>query len=105
MQANYEQIVKAQHSVPGMNEQRLTDQDKFQVVSIHPSQPIPATTPPSRGAHRRDRATHHASQLADCEGAALCVRHERAATHRPGQVPSRKYSSFTAHICNNAAVK
>lgn len=34
MQANYEQIVKAQHSVPGHNEQRLTDQDKFQVVSI-----------------------------------------------------------------------
>lgn len=33
MQANYEQIVKAQHSVPGHNEQRLTDQDKFQVVS------------------------------------------------------------------------
>ncbi|XP_004925211.1 max-like protein X isoform X2 [Bombyx mandarina] len=31
MQANYEQIVKAQHSVPGLNEQRLTDQDKFQV--------------------------------------------------------------------------
>ncbi|CAH0407427.1 unnamed protein product [Chilo suppressalis] len=31
MQANYEQIVKAQHSVPGHNEQRLTDQDKFQV--------------------------------------------------------------------------
>lgn len=34
MQANYEQIVKAQHSVPGHNEQRLSDQDKFQVVSI-----------------------------------------------------------------------
>lgn len=33
MQANYEQIVKAQHSVPGHNEQRLSDQDKFQVVS------------------------------------------------------------------------
>lgn len=34
MQVNYEQIVKAQHSVPGLNEQRLTDQDKFQVVSV-----------------------------------------------------------------------
>lgn len=34
MQANYEQIVKAQHSVPGHSEQRLTDQDKFQVVSL-----------------------------------------------------------------------
>ncbi|KAI5637439.1 helix-loop-helix DNA-binding domain-containing protein [Phthorimaea operculella] len=33
MQANYEQIVKAQHSVPGHNEQLLTDQDKFAVVS------------------------------------------------------------------------
>lgn len=33
MQANYEQIVKAQHSLPGHNEQRLTDQDKFKVVS------------------------------------------------------------------------
>lgn len=33
MQANYEQIVKAQQSQPGHTETRLSDEVKFSVVS------------------------------------------------------------------------